>query len=106
MSPRSSLARLVSALIIGAGAIFVVGNWDAALAQGCAMCQTVMPKGDEQLAHGMVVSVLLLMAMPFVVVTSIGGWVFYSYWRARRRQDRPASVLPLRFPSLSKEEEP
>jgi len=45
-------------------------------AQGCAMCQTVMPHGSEPIARGMFWSVLLLMCAPFAVGASIGGWLF------------------------------
>ncbi|MBI3327748.1 MAG: hypothetical protein HYZ81_13735, partial [Nitrospinae bacterium] len=65
------------------------------LAQGCAMCQTVMPHGSDPMARGMFWSVLLLMTAPFAVGASIGGWLFYKYWSARRSQRTAALVLPL-----------
>jgi len=77
-----------------------------ALAQGCAMCQTVMPRGDEPMARGMFWSVSLLMTAPFVVGASIGGWVFYQYRNARRAQRAAATVLPLHLAYVQKEGQP
>jgi hypothetical protein len=76
------------------------------LAQGCAMCQTVMPRGDEPMARGMFWSVFLLMTAPFVVGASIGGWVFYQYRNARRAQRTAATVLPLHLAYVQKEGQP
>ena len=76
------------------------------LAQGCAMCQTVMPHANEPMARGMYWSVLFLMSAPFAVATSIGGWLFYQYWRARRAQRTTAPVLPLHLAYAQKEGQP
>jgi hypothetical protein len=77
------------------------------MAQGCAMCQTVMPRGDDPLARGMFWSVLLLMTMPFVVCGSIGGWIFYRHWRVRHSAPALGSTVPLHKPHIQqKEEEP
>jgi hypothetical protein len=74
-------------------------------AQGCAMCQTVMPRGNEPMARGMFWSVLLLMAAPFVVGASIGGWLFYQH-RSADRARRPATpVLPLPLAYAQKEDQ-
>ena len=73
------------------------------LAQGCAMCQTVMPHGSEPMARGMFWSVLFLMTAPFVVGVSIGGWLFYQHWHARRAQRTTAPVLPLHLAYVQKE---
>lgn len=73
------------------------------LAQGCAMCQTVMPHANEPMARGMYWSVLFLMTAPFAVAASIGGWLFYQYWSARRAQRPAAPVLPLHLAYAQKE---
>ena len=73
------------------------------LAQGCAMCQTLMPHANEPMARGMFWSVLFLMSAPFTVAASIGGWLFYQYWSARRVQRTAAPVLPLHLASVQKE---
>jgi hypothetical protein len=46
------------------------------LADACAVCA-----GSED--HGYFWSVLFLMSMPFVIGSSIGGWLLYSYRQAR-----------------------
>jgi len=64
-------------------------------AQGCAMCQTVMPRGDEPMARGMLWSVTLLMVAPFAVGGAIGGWLYYCHRTTRRTpQTVTAVVLP------------
>lgn len=52
-------------------------------AQACAMCQTVMPRGDDPLARGLLLSMLILLAAPFVVSLAIGGWLYYCHRAAR-----------------------
>ncbi len=47
------------------------------LAQACAMCQTVLPRGEETLGRGLLWSGLILLTAPFVVTGVIGGWVYY-----------------------------
>jgi hypothetical protein len=81
----------------------LMGVSPEALAQVCAMCQTVMPQANDPLARGMFWSVLFLMAAPFVVGGSIGGWVVYRHWRARRTLRTAASVLPLHLAYVRKE---
>jgi hypothetical protein len=65
-----------------------------ALAQGCAMCRTAL-SGDDPLSQGIFWSVMLLMAAPFLVAGSIGGWLFYRYRRAQSTIPHTASILPL-----------
>jgi cbb3-type cytochrome oxidase subunit 3 len=92
--------------------LFVLASWlliitpTEVLGQGCAMCQTVMPRGDDPLARGMFWSVLLLMTMPFVIGSSIGGWIFYRYRKASRAQRATAAVLPLNLSTTLKEGQP
>jgi len=52
-------------------------------AHACAVCVT--GAGDPT-ADAFNWSVLFLMAMPYLVVGSIGGGLFYSYRRAAKRQ--------------------
>jgi hypothetical protein len=47
------------------------------LAQACAMCQTVLPRGEDTLGRGLLWSGLILLTTPFVVTGVIGGWVYY-----------------------------
>lgn len=76
----------------------------SAFAQGCAMCQTVMPQASEPIARGMFWCVLLLLTAPFAVCATIGGWVFYQYRRASRSQSFTASVTLL-HPTLANKRE-
>jgi hypothetical protein len=68
-------------------------------AQACAMCQTVIPQANEPIARGMFWSVLLLLTAPFAVSATVGGWIFYQYWRAKRtpaNQRSTADLITLR----------
>lgn len=49
------------------------------LAYACAMCQAVLPRGDDPLARGLFWSVLILLTAPFVVTGVIGGWIYYHH---------------------------
>lgn len=51
------------------------------LAHACAMCQTVLPRGEESLGRGLFWSGLILLIAPFVVTGVIGGWVYYHFSR-------------------------
>ena len=66
-------------------------------AQACAVCLTGIA-GDDPLTDAFNWSVLFLMAMPYTVVGSIAGWLFYTHWRtaAKRAGERnKAPVLHL-----------
>jgi multidrug resistance efflux pump len=87
---------IVVLMLLALGAISVFT--EPAAAQGCAMCQTVLPNAAEPIARGMFWCVLLLLAAPFVVSASIGGWLFYQYWRhqqSTRKQSLAAEVISL-----------
>ena len=64
-----------------------------ALAQGCAMCKTALSGSEDPLAVGIFWSVMLMMTMPFVLLASVGGWIFYTYRNASRSPHPPAEVL-------------
>jgi len=66
-----------------------------AAAQGCAMCQTVMPQAGEPIARGMFWCVLLLLTAPFAVCAIVGGWLAYQYRRARRSQNVSTPAITL-----------
>lgn len=50
-----------------------------AVSRGCTVCWG----GDDALAHGISVSILFLMSMPFLIGGSIFGIIFVAYKRAR-----------------------
>ncbi len=98
-NPSVLRSRILTLIFV---VVWIVGFVPATVgAQGCAMCQTVMPRADEPLARGMFWSVLLLLSAPFVIGGMIGGWVFYQYRRARRPQ-RSAAVFPFHGERLTK----
>lgn len=74
-------------------AVLVVLSPGELLAQGCAMCKTALAGADDRLAVGLNASILFLMAMPFVLVASVGTWLAYMY---RRSQPRRATVYMFR----------
>ena len=80
---RWSLAAALLGLL-GPGASHV-------LAQGCAMCGTAIK--DDPTGRAISWSVLFLIAAPYTVVGLVGGYIFYTYWRAAA--DRRASVIDL-----------
>lgn len=74
MSNRSILL----ALWIGAVALLI-----PTLAGACAVCWIGGSSPDhDATARGFYFGLLFLMAMPFAVVGSIAGWLFYMYRRA------------------------
>lgn len=96
---------------LGSGLV-VITAWliaQEALAQGCAMCQTLFPNANERVAYGMLQSAFFLMTMPFIVFGSIGGWIAYRYWKTRRaaRTDLTEQSQPsIPAAPVSKEEQP
>ena len=74
-------------------------------AQGCAMCKTALAGVNDPLAQGIFWSVLLLISMPFLVVGSIGGWIFYTYRNTYRHQRPSASVVPFEGAQTKKKED-
>jgi len=67
-----------------------------ALAEACAVCWIGASSPDhDALARGFYWGLLFLMAMPFAVVGSIAGWLFYTHRRAngsRLLQEPPGVV--------------
>jgi hypothetical protein len=72
---RQPWCRIVRSLFVGM-ALFI--SLYPTLADACAVCA-----GSED--HGYFWGVLFLMAMPFVIGSSIGGWLLYSYRGARHQ---------------------
>ena len=88
---RRSWPMLVLLIIVGSALLI----WSEPAAQGCAMCQTVMPRGDEPMARGLFWSVTLLLSAPFVVGGVIGGWLYRQYRHAKPPRQSSAVVFPL-----------
>lgn len=92
-SPRSHRVRhaWITAVVTLAVAVCApVG----ALAQGCAMCRTLIGGPGDPLGYGMNTSILFMMAMPFVLTGSVGAWIAYMYWRGGRGERSGAHPLP------------
>jgi hypothetical protein len=79
MSAARSLAGRAAAVATAAAAAWLLAP-DLA-AQGCAMCRTAVEGQDDALARALSSSTLFLLAMPFAVVISLGGWIFFSLRR-------------------------
>lgn len=58
------------------------------IAEACAVCLTGAAQNDPA-AHAFNWSILFMMAMPYAVLGSIGGWLFYAYRRAARKGEGP-----------------
>lgn len=56
------------------------------LAQGCAMCKTLVGGPADPLGIGMNTSILFMMSMPFLLTGSVGAWIAYMYWRGTTRE--------------------
>lgn len=89
--PHGIMHKLRQILTRAALAAAVLGlERSEALAQACAMCRSAVQSADDPLARGINLSVALMVAAPFAVVGSIGGWLVYAYARARRQGALPA----------------
>ena len=100
----SRLYNVAGLTLLAAGC--VAGPPQEALAQGCAMCQTLLSGANEQVTQGMLRSAFFLMTMPFVVFGSIGGWIFYRYWKMNRSHQAQGTLSSLQGVSTPEEEQP
>lgn len=73
------------------------------LAQSCAMCGSAFTDPNDPTARAFNWSILMLIAAPYLMTGSIGGWLVYKHWRARTQ--RRAGQLIYLVPS-QKEESP
>jgi hypothetical protein len=64
------------------------GAW----AQACAMCKTALANADEATVRAFNWSILLLLSAPYLLAGSVGGWLFYAYWRGRAARPVPRVV--------------
>jgi hypothetical protein len=72
MQRRSQWVLVLGSLVVLLG-LFPTASW------ACAVCWG----GDDALAHGMNVSIVFLMSMPFLIGGSIIGILCIAYKRAR-----------------------
>jgi hypothetical protein len=78
---RQPWGTIVCGAIVGIGFIMIALT---TVAHACAVCV-----GSED--SGYFWGVLFLMSMPFIVGSSIGGWLLYSYRRAQPGPARSSS---------------
>jgi hypothetical protein len=78
------LRRFASIVAMGAG-VPTAGALLPAIAHACAVCWG--SSDDESLSRGVYWAMLFLMAMPFTIAGSVGGWLVYRYRHAARPED-------------------
>ncbi|HZY31855.1 MAG TPA: hypothetical protein VFF86_09470 [Candidatus Methylomirabilis sp.] len=89
----------VSAMVL----IWAVAVLTPDVAQGCAVCWG--SSEDQPLSRGIYWAILFLMAMPFTIVGSIGGWLAYKYRHSSKAEgQRPATDRALPTTQLIQKE--
>jgi len=83
----ASRAAKIGSVAAVACAVFFLAAPDV-LAQGCAMCGTAVTSSKDPLARGMFVSIVIMLAVPNLLLASIGGWLYYTYRRAALTGER------------------
>jgi hypothetical protein len=73
-----------------------------ALAQGCAMCSTYLQGRTDPLTSALNTSILFMVSMPYVIVGTVGGWIYFA---SRRRRDAALDEPPS-LPSPTHESSP
>src|SRR5215468_12111276 len=76
---RTGVGALGAAAVLLSALLVPAESW----AQGCAMCATYLSNGADPRAEAFKISIMFLMAMPFLVVTTAGGWLVWMYRRSR-----------------------
>jgi hypothetical protein len=72
-------------------------------AHACSVCWDL--SSDDLSSRAMNWSILFLMAMPFTIVGSIGGWLVYKYRHSSKvERQRPTSDRPLPTTQLIQKE--
>lgn len=59
-------------------------------AEACAVCLTGASGGDR-VADAYTWSVLFLMGMPYTILGSVAGWIFYAHRRAAKKRSAARS---------------
>jgi len=73
----------IATVLVGIAVVLVpADSW----AQGCSMCATYLSNGKDPRSEAFKLSIMFLMAMPFLIVGTTGGWIFWMYRRSRARQ--------------------
>ncbi len=89
------MRRRIRAVLVVLGSAVGAGLAPVA-AQACPVCWIGSGSPEHDLlARGFYWGVLFLMAMPFAVAASIGGWLWYAHRRGRGRRRKETSVQGL-----------
>jgi hypothetical protein len=81
--------RMVFLIAFGFALVLIV----PAVTFACSVCLGGVD-GHDPLTDAFNWSVLFLMAMPYAVVGSIAGWIFYMYRSAARKRGLPRKKAP------------
>ena len=68
------------------GLLFIVLSMPG-FVESCPSCNLI----EDPIARGFNWGIIFLMSMPFVVFGTIGGGVYYSYYRKKSENDEPRS---------------
>ena len=85
---RAAFTTALAALTVLA---VLLASADGVLAQGCAMCKTTLDGVSDPLVEAMNVSVLFMMAMPYLIVGTIGSWIVFRSRRSGGDESSAAS---------------
>jgi len=91
-----ALLTLAAAVVVAAGS-GLLGPPDA---HSCAVCWG--SSADDFASRGATWGILFLMAMPFTIAGSIGGWLLYKYRHSDRRNRTQPTDIP--HPLATREE--
>src|SRR6187401_3420779 len=71
-------------------------SWTAT-ASACPGCKEATSEQSQNLARGFSYSILFMMPIPFLILGSFGGYVYYTV-RRRDREEAAASKTPTKSP--------
>ena len=86
MNTRTRTLQLLAVLVFLTG-VFVLAD----IASACPTCKQALLENDPQqqsLVSGYFYSILFMMAMPFAILGTFGGFAFLAVRRAGKRGDR------------------
>ena len=93
---RNRFLLLAAGVVVVAAAVGALAPVDA---HACSVCWDL--SSNDLSSRAMNWSILFLMAMPFTIVGSIGGWLVYKYRHApKAERQRPVSGQPVPTPQL------
>lgn len=72
LTDRQTVLARSAGVVMGAAAVLL-----PVVAEACAVCGG--SSADDPFSRGIFWAILFLMAMPFTIVGSIGGWLIYRY---------------------------